>query len=199
VSDAALEECGGVKAATARALNTQRTRNSISSSGLALAICGASADAETLADEIVKLFPSDTFVNSLWVPTIRALNEIHRGNPAQALRTLERARRYESGNVGRWAKYARGIAYLQLRAGTEASAEFGNLVEQKTGMLGNTAAIPVGYLYPLGLLGLARASALSGDIAASRKAYQDLFAWWKDADADFKLLRQAKDEYNRLK
>jgi hypothetical protein len=46
---------------------------------------------------------------------------------------------------------------------------------------------------------LARAAALSGDTAKSRKAYQDFFALWKDADADIPILQEARREYEKLK
>jgi hypothetical protein len=41
--------------------------------------------------------------------------------------------------------------------------------------------------------------ALTGDPAKSRKAYQDFFALWKDADADLPILNEAKKEYGKLK
>lgn len=44
-----------------------------------------------------------------------------------------------------------------------------------------------------------RASAITGDTAKSRKAYQDFFALWKDADADIPVLQQAGQEYAKLK
>ena len=47
-------------------------------------------------------------------------------------------------------------------------------------------------------LGLARAYALAGDLAQSRKAYEDFFALWKDADPDIPILQQAKAEYAKL-
>ena len=51
-------------------------------------------------------------------------------------------------------------------------------------------------LYPLSYLGLARASTLAGDTARARKAYEDLFAVWKDADPDLPALVAARAEYN---
>ena len=54
-------------------------------------------------------------------------------------------------------------------------------------------------LYPLGHLGIARALALSRDTMKSRKAYEDFFALWKDADADLPILIEAKKEYASLK
>jgi len=49
----------------------------------------------------------------------------------------------------------------------------------------------------MALLGLARAAAQDGDLAVSRRAYQDLLALWKDADPDLPVVRQAKAEYAR--
>jgi hypothetical protein len=47
-------------------------------------------------------------------------------------------------------------------------------------------------------LGLARAYTLAGHDAKARVAYQNLFAKWKDADADLPALLQAKQEYAKL-
>ena len=58
---------------------------------------------------------------------------------------------------------------------------------------------PVDPLLPLTRLGLARAAALTGETAQSRKAYQDFLALWKDADPDIPVLMEAKAEYARLK
>jgi eukaryotic-like serine/threonine-protein kinase len=52
---------------------------------------------------------------------------------------------------------------------------------------------------PLSKLGLARARALEGETAGARTAYQDFFAYWKDADPDIPILKQAKAEYAKLK
>ena len=48
-------------------------------------------------------------------------------------------------------------------------------------------------------LGLGRAYALQGDKQKSRTAYQDFFALWKDADPDIPILKEAKEEYAKLK
>jgi hypothetical protein len=46
---------------------------------------------------------------------------------------------------------------------------------------------------------LGRALAVKGDTSGARKAYQDFFALWKDADADLPVLIEAKKEYEQLK
>ena len=88
--------------------------------------------------------------------------------------------------------YLRGHAYLLLRQGNEAAAEFQKILEHR-GIVLN---------FPLGALahiGLARAGVLAGDTVKARKAYQDFFALWKDADPDIPILREARAEYARLK
>jgi hypothetical protein len=51
---------------------------------------------------------------------------------------------------------------------------------------------------PLAELDLARAYAAQGDREESRKAYDDFFTTWKDADPDIPILRQTKAEYKKL-
>ena len=46
---------------------------------------------------------------------------------------------------------------------------------------------------------LERAAVLQGDNGKARKAYEDFFALWKDADPDTALLLEAKKEYAQLK
>jgi hypothetical protein len=127
------------------------------------------------------------------VPAIRAEMEKNRGNGAQAIQLLEPIRSYDFGLVcGVANNYLRGQVYLQQRMGTEAAAEFQKIIEHR-GVGGQP------HLYPLAHLGLARAAALTGDIARSRKEYQDFLALWKDADQDLPILLQAKKEYEQLK
>jgi hypothetical protein len=39
---------------------------------------------------------------------------------------------------------------------------------------------------------------MQGNPEKSRKAYDDFFTTWKDADPDIPILRQAKAEYRKL-
>ena len=57
---------------------------------------------------------------------------------------------------------------------------------------------PLSVVYPLAYLGLARAAALAGDAAGSRKAYQDFLALWREADAGLPVLVAAKKEYGAV-
>jgi eukaryotic-like serine/threonine-protein kinase len=53
-------------------------------------------------------------------------------------------------------------------------------------------------VYSLAQLGLARSAVLSADTMKARKAYEDFFTLWRNADSDLTLLREAKQEYQRL-
>ena len=58
--------------------------------------------------------------------------------------------------------------------GNEAAAEFQKILDRK--------AANWGVFYPLAYAGLARGVAKAGDTARAKKAYEDLFAPWKDAE-----------------
>ena len=97
------------------------------------------------------------------------------------------------------AVYLRGLAYLRLQKGAEAAAEFQKILDHKGASWGSTWRYPNwGLYYSISYLGLARASALAGDTAKARKAFQDFFALWKDADQDLPILIEARKDYAAL-
>ena len=83
------------------------------------------------------------------------------------------------------------LIYGKMR-GAEAMNEFQKILDRR----GQFDTLP---FLPLAHLGLARAAAIAGDTTKSRKAYQDFFALWKDADADIPILIEAKWEYEKLR
>jgi eukaryotic-like serine/threonine-protein kinase len=164
---------------------------------LALAMCGDAAQAEKLAGESSKLFPNGTLWNAVQLPAIRAAIALKRDQPAKAVELLASASPYERAYPE--AVYLRGLAYLGLREGAEAAAEFEKILDHKGANWGSAWQHPYwGQFYSLSYLGLARASALVGDTAKTRKAFEDFLALWKDADPDVPILKQAKVEYAKL-
>jgi serine/threonine protein kinase/predicted Zn-dependent protease len=188
---AVFDRCQQSKTDAAQALNFERNIVSLTRSAVALALCGESAQAQSLVDELTKRYPLDTLINSIWLPAIRAAIEINRNNPAQAVQLLEATRRYEAA-AEFWPQYLRGQAYLRQQKGAEAAVEFQKILDHR-------GEAPLSTLYPLAQLGLARAAAMAGDTGKARTAYQNFLALWKDADQDIRVLQEASQEYAKLK
>jgi tetratricopeptide (TPR) repeat protein len=161
---------------------------------LALAYAGDTAGAEKLAAELDKTFPLDTIVQRYWLPTIRAAVALQRKDPNRAIELSKETNTIELGQptstltIFLCPAYIRGEAYLMLRDGTAAAAEFQKFVDHR----GVVVNFPWG---ALARLELARAYALQGDTAKAKSAYQDFFTLWKDADPEIPILKQAKAEY----
>jgi len=137
-------------------------------------------------------FPVDTLIQHHWLPTARAEMQLHRGNAAAALETLQEASKYElSYSSVMYPVYARGQAFLLRGDGKNAATQFQNIIDHG-GIVLNSPTLA------LAPLGLARARALAGDKDGARTAYQNFFAQWKDADPDIPILKQAKAEYAKL-
>jgi tetratricopeptide (TPR) repeat protein len=174
-----------------------RTGRSLGRSALALAMCGDATQAEKIAAETSKLYPNGTIWNEVKLAGIRAAIELQRNQPAKSVELLASAAPYERAYLE--TIYLRGLAYLRLNQGAEAAAEFQKIVDHKGANWGSDWRHPFwAQFYSLSYLGMARGSALAGDTAKARKAFQDFFELWKDADPDIPVLQQAKAEYARL-
>ena len=191
VRDATFGNCGRVPQLAKEALALSREQANLVNAANAYAACGLASEAQTLVDDLTKRFPEDNLLNANSVAIIRAQSELGRGNATQAIQGLESARKYEVfGDF--WPQYLRGQAYLKNKNGAQAAGEFKVILDHR-------GWYPVSPLYPLAQLGYARASALNGDLAAARKAYQDFFTLWKNADSTLPALVAARAEYEKLK
>jgi tetratricopeptide (TPR) repeat protein len=191
------------KRSAGEALSLYRSRDADYGPAFALALLHESAQAHEIDEDLGKLYPEDTSVQFSYLPTLRALEALNRGDAQKALEMTQRATPYELAVPGTayytgaffgalYPVYARGLAYSRLRRYREAAAEFQKILDH-SGVIVNFP------LSALSHLGLGRARALSGDLAGARTAYQDFFALWKDADPEVAILRQAKAEYAKLK
>ena len=128
---------------------------------------------------------------------IQAATALYQDQPARSVELLAPASTYERSYLE--PVYLRGLAYLRLRKGAEAAAEFQKILDHKGSSWGATWIHPNwGLFYSLSYLGMARGAALAGETVRAKKAFQDLFELWKDADPDVPVLRQAKAEYAKL-
>ena len=164
---------------------------------LALALCGDAAQAEKLAAETSRAFPNGTIWNTVRLPAIRAAIALNHNQPEKTLELLASALPYERAYLE--PVYLRGLAYLRLHKGAEAVAEFQKIADHKGLNWGATWIHPWwGEYYAVSRLGMARGFVLAGDTANAKKAFQDFFDLWRNADPDIPILQQARAEYARL-
>ena len=202
--DAALREAEFDNVARSReevasALATAPTRDVSILAALALARVGDADRAKQIADDLAERFSLNTVINHYWLPAIYASIEMRHANPAKAIDILQTTAPYELGTplpqfeVGGalYPVYVRGSAYLSLKKGKEAAAEFQKFLDQR----GVAVNCP---LAALARLQLGRAYALAGDSVKARDSYQQFFALWKDADSNIPVLQQAKAEYRQI-
>jgi serine/threonine protein kinase/tetratricopeptide (TPR) repeat protein len=176
--------------------------------GLAFAVAGDTAKAESLAQDLNKRFPLDTQMQSLWLPAIRAQLALNRNSPSEAITDLQAASSIElasmpfAANIScLYPAYIRGEAYLAARQGKEAATQFQKILDH-SGIVWNC------WTGALAHLGVARANALQAKTSQSADAdaahvralaaYQAFLTLWKDADPDIPILKQAKAEYAKL-
>jgi serine/threonine protein kinase/tetratricopeptide (TPR) repeat protein len=194
VRNANYGSCTDARAEASASLSEVREDN-VQAAASALALCGDTAKAQELMAAEDKKHPQDTFVHSLYIPIVQAIALLQRGNAAEAVSALEAGRPYELGSgfgiPAYWVLYVRGLAYLRMKQGDKAAAEFQKILEHR-------GFSPLSEVIPLSQLSLARAYALQGETGKARTAYQDFLALWKDADPDVPVLMQAKADYAKL-
>jgi tetratricopeptide (TPR) repeat protein len=166
---------------------------------LVLARAGDLRRSQTMLDDLAAANVSNTVVQSAWIPTVRAQAALTNQKPGEAVDLLEAVKPYERGQlIGNLSYscmvpvYLRAEAYLSLKQGAQALAEYQKLMDNR-GVVGNC------WSGALALVGEARAHALSGSTTAARNAYQRFFDLWKTADPDVPILKTARAEFAKLK
>jgi tetratricopeptide (TPR) repeat protein len=158
----------------------------------ALALAGATGEAERWVARMREFRPSDTLLHATYLPVADAAIFMARNRFGDALTVLRAAAPYERGIVAALLPmYLRGEAHRRAGALPEAAREFRALIDARGGE-------PFSPTIPLAHLGLGRALAAAGDSAGARRAYEDLLQIWKTADGDLPLLEQAQSELAAL-
>jgi eukaryotic-like serine/threonine-protein kinase len=154
----------------------------------AFADAGDFAGAEALAAKLNRIAPENTVEQKVHLPLIHSIIDRQRGNPSEAADLLLQPGLYKyTLDV----PYRLGQAYLASNQPAKAAAQFRMALDARDAGWWQVYA-------PLAQLGLARAYSAQADREKSRKAYDDFFATWKDADPGIPILRQAKAEYSKL-
>jgi tetratricopeptide (TPR) repeat protein len=214
LANAALRQAAFGNAAAARKAAVKALKLAPASQGteveaaLAFAMADDAPRAESLAQDLRTRFPSDTQMQSLWLPAIQTQLALGRKNPAYILNAPQSVSPVEFGVIlfvtnpsCLYSTYIRGEAYLEAGQGTLAAAEFQKILDH-SGIVWNC------WTGALAHLGVARANALQaktsqgGDAAARVRAltaYKDFLTLWKDADPDVPVYKAARAEYASLR
>jgi serine/threonine protein kinase/tetratricopeptide (TPR) repeat protein len=199
VWEAFYGNAAGASESASKALELGRGRDVDYAAKLALALSGDLPRSRALAEDLAREFPEDTFVQFMYVPTLRALFSLNADDPAAAIHALQISSRYDlalggTGFIGRfgglYSVYVRGVAYLAGQP-TEAVAEFQRILDHR-------GIVLVDPMDALARLQLARALVLSGDMVKAKSAYDDLLTLWKDADPKIPIVEAARAEHARL-
>jgi len=192
--DAELGATSSARNEAKAALGLSRGRDVITVVALAMARNGDTSEAKTLAQELRNKYPTNTLIKLYWLPSINAAIQLKANNSPVVLTELEPAIAYELGNpppmeTGTlYPAYLRGQAFLAAHNGGAAVTEFQKLLDHRGIVLNFVTGA-------LAKLQIGRAYAITGDTAKSKAAYQDFLTFWKDADPDIPILKEAKAEY----
>jgi predicted Ser/Thr protein kinase len=201
VWEALYGNAAAARQSASKALALGRGRDVDYAAAFALALSGDLTQSRSLADDLAREFPEDTFVQSMYLPTLRALFALNTHDAVAAIQALQIASRYDLalggvGFIGRFGGlypvYIRGVAHLAARQPTEAAAEFQRILDHR-------GIVLVDPMEAMARLQLARALALSGDTVKAKSAYNDLFSLWSNADPDMPIFKQAQAEHAKLR
>ena len=138
-------------------------------------------------------YPNATMTVRVSIPITEAAGALQRNDARRALTVLEPVEPYDrTSRAGFWSEYLRGEAYLRLKDGDNAAAQFKSILKHR-------GEDPLSSVYPLAQLGLARAQIMAGDSANARQSYQAFINGWVNADEGIAPLVQAREELARLK
>jgi tetratricopeptide (TPR) repeat protein len=190
---ALVGQCGEARSELSAGLALSRDNNTLEHASRALAVCGAEREALEISTELAKAFPEAIFTNRLQIPLTAAAVAVQRGDAARAIELLVPVRRFDRAPSAEfWPAYLRGQAYLRLKNGQAAAAEFRSVIAHR-------GEVPASMLYPLSHLGLARASVLTNDRTTARQSYERFLTLWKTADAGLRVVGEARSEQAALR
>jgi eukaryotic-like serine/threonine-protein kinase len=151
--------------------------------GVALARCGFLQEALRVSARLRTERPLAAGAKA-GAAVVEAAVAIGQSRSRAAIDRLENVRQFDACDPT--IRYLRGLAYRRLGQEANAVGEF-EKVEPGPGLLPRLIRLE-----------LARALVASGNAVKSRETYEEVFAQWKDADADFQPLKAARAEYAML-
>ena len=185
LDDAVTGECSQAGKYSRAAMDVSHGPGVLIGAGLAAALCKDSAG---VMEATIAGLDSSLAVNPALSACLRVLvnasSSLEEGAPYRYPLRAKNRNRFELA-------YCRGQVFLARRDGTSAAVEFQYIINHR-------GVDPLSILYPAAYVGMARAEALTGDLAKSRKAYEDFLTLWKRADKDLPVIAEAQREVRRL-
>ncbi len=195
VHDAFASNCSAAKDAAHRGLALDRSVATVPDATLALALCGESALALKEAEKLAADSPTNTLVNEVYLPQVKAATALMQHHPEQVAELLNASAPYL---LVAKAPQLLGRASVERRNPQQAITDFEpGLRYRGAGLQEGISGTGEAPDYVLCLLGAARAQA-QFDKAAAIRSYQQLLDIWRNADADFIPLEEAKRELAAL-
>jgi eukaryotic-like serine/threonine-protein kinase len=177
------------------AVRKSQDRRVLMLAALTFARAGNTQESYKLVEKSNQLFPTDFTIQAFSLPTTRAAIKLEENDPGAAIEILRSVTPYDLAISDSfdyaYPAYLRGLAYLQLKQGNLAAAEFRKVLDHS----GVVRDFVTG---ALSIVQLARAQVVMHDKEAARKSYEDFLALWKDADPDLPIYKEAKAEYAAL-
>jgi tetratricopeptide (TPR) repeat protein len=188
---AILGRCPEARRSARAALDWSRDSATLDIGARALAWCG-DAQALELTREMAQRFPNASLRLHVSTPIVTAAYLVRTGNLAGALTELDRVKPYEDAPMAKlWPAFLHGQIYAARKEPARAAAEFQHVIDRRS-------ESPDSLLFPMALLGRARAAVALGENAVAEPYYAQLFELWRAADKDLEPLREARREAARL-
>jgi Flp pilus assembly protein TadD len=179
-------DAGAARAAVRTALGIERNLDAVLNSAFALVVIDDVAAAQKLLDEAIKQPGASNEDAQRGIALVSALIHMRQGDRG-AIETIPPPRNDKDfGSI-----FTLGAAHLAQGNTEMAAQQFKKIVDRREPS--------TSLLKPLASLYYGRTLAKLRKNDESRKAYEEFFAAWKDADANLPVLVAAKREYARLK
>jgi serine/threonine protein kinase/Flp pilus assembly protein TadD len=197
LNNALVSNCAPARNFAHRGLTLDHSAVTVPNAAVALALCGESAPAVQELQRLIAAAPNNTLATEVYMPEVKAAIALAQHHPENVADLLTSAGPYTLVSK---TPHLLGRASLDRAQWQQAVADFGpgvryrGAVLQEATVSGNSQAPD----YALCLLGTARAQSHL-DKAAATRSYQQLLEIWKNADADFIPLQEAKRELAALK
>ena len=195
IHDALVSNCSGAKDAARRGLALDHSMATVPDAMLGVALCGDTAPALKEIEKLAAEQPTNTLLNEVYLPEIKAAGALAAHHPEQVTGILAAANTYALVSK---IPHLTGRASLEMKQPQQAVTDFEPGVRYRGLALGEggggAAQAPD---FVLCLLGTARAQA-QFDKAAATRTYQQLLETWKNADPDFIPAQEARREFATL-